>query len=138
MKSINKILEKIRQRNITPDEYFDILLSYKTQKHGNFLYKSEFMKALQIENYNFTLQELSTLFHYFDIKKDDTIDKDEWNTKLKTPSDPLLRIQEIIKKNNLDIEDILNRMQIDPNKNESLDYTTFKTSKLILNKKCAY
>lgn len=106
------------------------MLSYKAQTHGKFLHKSEFQKALQIENFNFTLQEISSLFHLFDLKKDDSIDRDEWNIKMKTPSDPLLRIQEVIKKNCLDIEDILFRMKIDLNKNESMDYTSFKTSKI--------
>jgi len=97
------------------------------------LTKSDFHKALQIENFNYTLQEISVLFLFFDMKKDDMIDRDEWNSRLKTPSDPVFRIQDIIKKNCLEIEEIFYRMEIDPNKNDSFDFNTFKLSNVFIN-----
>lgn len=123
------MIDKIRQKNLSIDEYFDVFISYKNQGIINgFLNKSDFQKALQIENYNYTLQEISVLFQFFDLKKDDVIDRDEWNTRLKTPSDPIFRIQDIIKKNCLEIEEIFYRMEIDINRNDSYDFNTFKMS----------
>jgi Ca2+-binding EF-hand superfamily protein len=122
-------LEKVRHRNMTIEEYFDLLLSYKVHKStSGYLTKDEFQKGLQIENFNFTLQEIAFLFNLFDIKKDNVLDRDEWLTKLKTPSDPLFRIQDLIKKNGLEIEDILHRMDIHPKLNEAFDLTAFKHS----------
>ena len=63
------------------------------------------------------------------MKKDGFIDREEWNLKIKSTSDPLFKIQDLIRKNNLEIDDILYRILIDRNKIENLNFFQFKTSK---------
>jgi len=81
------------------------------------------------EKYGFSAEEIEALFKLIDSKEDHYIDREEWNDKIRSIYEPLFRVLDIIKKNTLEIEDILFRMQIDPRKNEYLDFFNFKTSK---------
>lgn len=123
------------KKSFNSDEYFDHLVSFKNFKVEGKISRFDFHNALQKENYIMTAQEIDILFNILDIKKDGFIDREEWNTKIKSTSDSLFKIQDLIKKNNLEIEDILFRMQIDHNKNEILTFYPFKASKFYNNQR---
>ncbi len=106
-------------------------MSHKTHRVEGKLSRLDFHNAFQKENYHLGAQEIDYLFDILDTKKDGFIDREEWNSKIKSISDPLFKIQDLIKRNNLEIDDILFRMQIDPNKNEPLNFIQFKTSSTI-------
>ncbi len=106
-------------------------MSHKTHRVEGKLSRLDFHNAFLKENYHLGAQEIDNLFDILDSKKDGFIDREEWNNKIKSISDPLFKIQDLIKKNNLEIDDILFRMQIDPNKNESLNLIQFKASSSI-------
>ena len=61
-----------------------------------------------------------------DKKKDGVIDREEFVSAVTFESRALFRVQDVIKRNALDIEDIAFRLEIDMNKNEILDYIGFK------------
>jgi len=122
------INDRLKKKNFNANEYFDQLLSYKVHKDEKRISNYDFHKAMGKENYGFSAEEVETLFNALDSKKDKYLDREEWCEKIKSINDPLLRVLDIIKKNSLEIEDILYRMQIDKNKNEMLNFFNFKTS----------
>lgn len=123
------INDRLRKKNFNSDEYYDQLLAYKVHKNENRISNYDFHKAMGKEKYGFSAEEIEALFKILDTKKDNFIDRDEWNEKVRSIHEPLFKILDLIKKNELEIEDILFRMQIDPKKNEFLDFYKFKTSK---------
>lgn len=104
------------------------MVSLKNFRVEGKISRFDFHKALQKENYNLTAQELDFLFNILDSKKDGFIDREEWNAKIKSTACPLFKIQDLIRKNNLEIEDILFRIQIDIKRNELLTFYPFKAS----------
>jgi hypothetical protein len=129
--ALRRINEKYRQMQYSLDEYFEHLLCIKVNVNEKKLTKSEFFKAMKKDNYNFSAQEIHFLFKCLDKKCDNFLDKEEFTEKLKLLSDPIFIIQDFIKKNKLNIEDILNRMQIERNKNIEVDYINFRISIII-------
>jgi hypothetical protein len=120
--------DKISKSGLKPNEYFDLLLSYKHNRSENRLNRVEFHKAMTIEKYGYTAEELDYIFKMFDKKRDEQIDREEFSTTLKKVHKALFQVQDIIKKNALEIEDLIHRMQIDHSKNERLDFYKFKAS----------
>jgi Ca2+-binding EF-hand superfamily protein len=129
--ALRKINEKYRQLHFSLDEYFDHLLCIKVNVNEKKLTKSEFFKVMKKDNYNFSAQEVHFLFKCLDKKGDNFLDREEFTEKMKILSDPIFIIQDFIKKNKLNIEDILNKMQIERNKNIEFDYNNFRISILI-------
>jgi hypothetical protein len=64
----------------------------------------------------------------FDINNDSKIEKDEFHEKVKSVNSPLYKVQEIIRKNGLRIDEIFDKLGLDLNRNEEMDYYTFKNS----------
>jgi hypothetical protein len=129
VKSIRILNDQLRKKNFNSDEYYDFLISMKVHKDENRISNYDFHKAIGKEKLGFSSEEIEALFQNIDSKKDGFIDRDEWNSKIRTIHEPLFKITDLIKKNNLEIEDIMFRMQIDPKRNELLDFTNFKLSK---------
>jgi len=128
VKALRKINERLRKKNFNSDEYFDQLLSYKVHKDETKISNYDFHKAMDREKYNFSAEEIEALFRLLDTKKDNFIDREEFSEKVRSIYEPLFKMLDIIKKNELEIEDILFRMQIDPKRNEFLDFFKFKSS----------
>ena len=119
------INDRLRKKNFNSDEYFDLLLSYKVHKDENKISNYDFHKAMGKEKYGFSAEEIEALFRILDSKKDNYLDREEWADKVRSIYEPLFRVLDIIRKAELEIEDILFRMQIDPKKNEKLDFFKF-------------
>lgn len=132
IKAIKQINDRIHRNSLKHDEYFNHLLSYKKNMSDNTLNRIDFHKALTAENFPFSAEEIDYLFKSFDKKKDNLIDREEFNTTLFKVYKALYRIQDIIKKNNLEIEDLLYRMGIEANKKEKFDFFKFKAKMKLL------
>lgn len=65
----------------------------------------------------------------FDGNGDGKLEKEEFIEKVKSHNNPIYKIQEIFRKNVIKIEEIFDKMSLDLNRNEEMDYYTFKTSK---------
>lgn len=126
------INDRLRKKNFNSDEYFDQLLAYKLHKSEGRMTAYDFHKSIQKEKYGFSAEEIDFLFSCLDTKKDGFLDREEWNDKVRSIHEPMFRILDIIKKNGLEIEDIMFRMRLDPKVNEKLDFFKFKSSKLFL------
>ena len=107
-------------------EYFDHLKEKKIYKVEDKIGREDFHNALVSDKYGFTAEETNHLFDLLDANKDGYIDRNEWVAKVRSIHDPLFRIQDIIKTYELDIEDIIHRLDISTEKNEKFDLTNFK------------
>jgi phosphotransferase system IIB component len=132
VKVTRAVNEKISKSGLKANEYFDLLLSYKHNRSENRLNRFEFHKAMNFEKYGYTAEELDFIFYFFDKKRDEMLDREEFNTTLKKVHKALFQVQDVIKTNSLEIEDLMHRMHIDSGKNERLDFYKFKASKFIL------
>jgi len=126
------INERLNKKNFNTDEYYDKLLAYKVHKDENKISNYDFHKAMGKEKYGFSAEEIEALFKILDTKKDGFIDREEFNEKVRSVYEPLFRVRDIILKNELEIEDILFRMQINPKINEQYDFFKFKASNILL------
>lgn len=124
MKAITALIEK---KHLKTDEYFDHLLTYNVSTKNKVLSRPDFISIMQREKYNYSAEEIDYVFTYIDYKKDNVIDREEFVSRVSYETLPLTIVQDIIKKNNLDIEDLAHRMRIDKNKNEKLNYEDFRT-----------
>lgn len=131
------INDKRSKRNLLEEEYYERFLRYKNNRTDTYLNLYDFHFALQKEMFDFTAEERDILFNAMDRKKDKIIDRDEFVHFLRVAHDPLYKLQDTIKKNNLEIEEILFRMNIKPVGNnedgEVLDFFTFKSKMLLFN-----
>ena len=127
------ILSKMKRRTLNEDEYFDMFLRFKSNRTDNFLNRYDFHNCLKKDNYEFSAEEIDLIFNAIDNKKDNIIDRNEFTSFLRIVHDPVYKLQDTIKKYNLEIEEILFRMNIDINKQEVYDFFTFKSKMLLLN-----
>lgn len=127
------IITKMKRNHLKEEEYFDRFLRFKNNRKENLLNKYDFHFALEKELFEFSAEERDILFRAMDKKKDEVIDRDEFVSFLRVVHDPLYKLQDTIKKNNLEIEEILFRMNLHPDTHEVLDFWTFKTRMLLLN-----
>ncbi len=109
------------------DEYFHHLCKV-AKCTGRSLNKIDFHQAFKNDNYNFSSQEIYYLFKTFDINNDSKIEKEEFHEKVKSFNNPLYKVQEIIRKNGMRIEEIFDKLGLEFNRNEEIDYYTFKNS----------
>ena len=74
--AIQIIKDRIFERGTEIDEinrYFEHLLSYNICRRANIFYPDEFERLLQLEEYDFTPEEINLIFNYMDSKKDGII-----------------------------------------------------------------
>ena len=124
MKAISALVEK---KHLKTDEYFDHLLTYNVSTKNKVLSRPDFISIMQKEHYNYSAEDIDYIFSYIDYKKDNVIDREEFVSKVSYESLPLTVIQDVIKKNNLDIEDLAHRMNINKAINEKLTFDEFKS-----------
>ena len=108
----NRIFEKNGEvDNI--NKYFEHLLSYNICRKENIIFPQEFERLLQLEEYDFTSEEIYILFNYIDTKKDGYIDRLEFINAFKEIPYPLTVLKDFIIKNNLSVGDIAYKVGID-------------------------
>ena len=95
------------------NRYFDHLLSYNICRKANIIYPDELIRLFQLEEYDFTPDEINLLFNYMDSKRDGFIDRIEFINTFKIAPYPVLTIYDYIKRNNLSVGDIAYKMGID-------------------------
>lgn len=127
------IINKMVKNHLKEEEYFERFLRFKNNRTENLLTRYDFHFGLQKEKFEFSAEERDVIFNAMDKKKDNVLDRDEFVSFLRVVHDPLFKLQDTIKKNNLEIEEILFRMNISPEKHEVLDFWTFKTRMKLLN-----
>ena len=116
IKAIKIIKNRIFQKSEAIDEinkYFEHLLSYNICRKENIIFPDEFQRLLQLEEYDFTPEEIYLIFNYLDSKKDGYIDRQEFISAFKEIPYPVTMLQEFIKKNNFSVGDIAYKVGID-------------------------
>ena len=111
--AIKTILNKIYMMELTTDKYFDHLLSYNICRKANVIYKDELERLFQLEKYNFTINEIRQIFNFMDFKKDNYIDRQEWNKTLNSVPYPLTTYHNFIKSKKMTIEDACYKLGFD-------------------------
>ena len=114
--AIRIIKERIFSKNKEIDEinkYFEHLLSYNICRKENIIYPEELERLFQLEEYDFTIDEIYLIFNYLDSKKDGYIDRQEFINAFKEIPYPITTIQDFIKKNNFSVGDIAYKVGID-------------------------
>jgi Ca2+-binding EF-hand superfamily protein len=130
--SINKINQKIYKMSIRPNEYYDTLLLKKLYRVDNNLSRNDFHRICNLENYDFSAEEIDFIFKRMDTKKDGVIDREEFLKYVTRVYNALYKIKDLIKHENLEIEDILHKMIINKNTDKPtkrFDLLNFKMSK---------
>ena len=114
--AIKLIKSRIFQKNEAIDEinkYFEHLLSYNICRKDNIIYPEELQRLFQLEEYDFTPEEIDLIFNYLDSKRDGYIDRQEFISAFKEIPYPVTTIQEFIKNNNFSVGDIAYKVGID-------------------------
>ena len=124
--AIREILKRIERLKMKVDEYFSHLLSYNNISTVNNISRYEFHRLCLIENYPYSASEVDHIFDMIDLKHDNIIDRSEFNTVINKVLHPLYQIQDTIRRNRLDIDDIAFRLELDKNRNQILNYTQFE------------
>ena len=128
--SVKIILSKIYSMNMDLEKYFDHLLSYNMFRDKNIIYKDEFQRIFQLEKYDFTIQEINSIFKFLDNKNDNILDRQEFVKTLKNIPFPITIYHNFIKNTKLSIEEACYKMNIDLfygklNTNDKLDRQKF-------------
>ena len=120
------IINEINNKHLTPDEYFNHLLSYNISTKDKFITRINWIKYLQKEKINLTAKDCDNLFIWIDTKKDNLIDMDEFISKYNFTTKPLTVFKDIIYNNKLDIEDLAHKMNMSLDEIKQLNYEEFK------------
>jgi len=132
--AISKINQRISKLSVKANEYYDNLLLKKLYRVDNNLSRHDLHRVFNLEGYDFTAEEIDFIFKRIDSKKDGVVDREEFLKFVLRVHNALYKIKDLIKHENLEIEDILYKMNINK-KNEKLtkrfDFLNFKMSKKI-------
>ena len=124
--AIREIIKRIENRQMRVDEYFSHLLTYNNIQTVNNISRYEFHKICLIEKYPYSAAEIDHIFDMIDLKHDNYIDRSEFNTVINKVIHPLYQVQDVIRRNRLDIDDIAFRLELDKNYNQVLNFTQFE------------
>ncbi len=131
--AVNLINAKIVKLSVKPNEYFDQLLLKKSYRLDNNITRLDMHKVFNLDGYNFSAEEIDFIFKRMDAKKDNVIDREEFLKFVNRVHDALYKVKDIIKKENLEIEDLMYKMNIDRKKEKEMkrfDFLNFKMSKI--------
>ena len=109
IKLIKTIKDKIFKKNPKIDGislYFDHLLSYNICRNENIIYPDELERLFQLEQFNFTIPEINSIFTFMDTKKDGYIDRIEFINAIKNVPHPLTTFINYMKNNRITMTDI--------------------------------
>jgi Ca2+-binding EF-hand superfamily protein len=130
-KAIDLINSKIVKLSLKHNEYYDQLLLKKLYRVDNNLSRLDLHRVFNLDGYGFTAEEIDFIFKRMDYKKDGIIDREEFLKFVMKVHDALYKIKDLIKRENLEIEDLLYKMIIDRKKNKEMkrfDFLNFKLS----------
>jgi len=131
-KAINMINSRIIKLSMKANEYYDHLLLKRPYRNENNLTRIDLHKVFNSEGYNFSAEEIDYLFRRMNENDDGVIDRDEFLKFAGKVHEALYKIKDIIKKEKLEIEDLLYKMVIDRKKDKDtkrFDLLNFKMSK---------
>ncbi|MCQ2816312.1 MAG: HU domain-containing protein [archaeon] len=122
---INKYMKSLK---ITVHNFFNKLLMANVCRPKNALLKDHFLVAMQLENFNppFSERQLQYIFNKMDLNKDGMVDRTEFVTSLAKEQDALCKMQDIVKDQKWDINDLIYRFEINPNKEEFWTFYQYK------------
>jgi Ca2+-binding EF-hand superfamily protein len=133
--AINTINAKIFKMSVKANEYYDQLLLKKPYRMDNNLTRFDLHKVFSIDGYYFSAEEIDYLFKRIDSKNDGVIDREEFLKFVNKVHHALYKIKDIIKKEKLEIEDLMYKMVIDRKKQKEMkrfDFLNFKMSKNLI------
>ena len=128
--SCERIFKKIKSLGLTTDEYFNKLLSYNFLRKRNALNKIDFVLALQQEEYDppFTQPQLSFIFDKMKTNNFITLERNEFKNAINKEYNALFKMQDLIKKAKLSLEDLAFRFEINYNDDKKrINFWEFKT-----------
>ena len=127
--SCERILLYSKKINKTAYQYFDHLLSYNYLRKDNTMGAIDFVLAILQEPFEpqFTEEQLEFIFYKMDTNKDGRLDRNEFRYAITKENNALLKMQDIVKKLRLTIDDLSYRLEIgkDP-ENQNLTFYQFK------------
>ena len=128
--SCERILKKIKSLGLTTNEYFNKLLSYNFLRKRNALNKIDFVLALQQEEYEppFTQPQLSFIFDKMKTNNLITLERNEFKNAINKEYNALFKMQDLVKKAKLSLEDLAFRFEINYNDDKKrINFWEFKT-----------
>ena len=128
--SCEKIWAYVKKINKNSNQYFDHLLSYNYLRKNNTMGVHDFVLAILQEPFEpqFTENELEFIFYKMDTNKDGRLDRNEFKHAITKENNALQKMQDIIKRLRLTIDDLAYRLEIgkDP-ENQNMTFYQFKT-----------
>ena len=128
--SCERILKYTKELNMNTNQYFNRLLSYNYLRSENTMGMEDFVLAILQEPYNpmFSNQQLEFIFKKMDTNKDGRLDRKEFKYAITREHNCLLKMQDIVKRLRLTVEDLAYRLEIEKNpENINLNFYQFKT-----------
>ena len=133
LRMMEKIIDLISRKHFQAQEFYDYLVLNNFSSYDKVITRLNWIKYLQKENLGFSAEELDNLFTWIDTKKDNVIDNEEFINKYRHTLKPLTDLQNIVKDNKLDIEDLAHHMNIPISEILEYDFETFKQKLKTLN-----
>ena len=129
-KSCERILKYSKELGLNTNQYFNRLLSYNYLRLENTMGMQDFVLAILQEPYTpqFTQEQLEFIFHKMDLNKDGRLDRNEFKYSITKENNALHKMQDIVKKLKLTVDDIAYRLELEKNpENINLNFYQFKT-----------
>ena len=133
LRMMEKIIDLISRKQFQAQEFFDYLVLNNFSTYDKVITRLNWIKYLQKENLGFSAEELDNLFNWIDTKKDNVIDNEEFLNKYKHTLKPLTDLQNIVRDNKLDIEDLAHHMGVPISEILEYNFETFKQKMKTLN-----
>ena len=127
--SCEKILAYTKKIKKTAYQYFNHLLDYNYLRKDNTMGLKDFTLAILQEPYEpqFTEEQLTFIFNKMDLNKDGRLDRNEFRYSITKENNALQKMQDIIKRLKLTIDDLAYRLEIGKEpENQNLTFYQFK------------
>ena len=128
--SCERILKHSKDLNMNSNQYFNRLLSYNYLRAENTMGVQDFVLAILQEPYDpqFSEKQLEFIFHKMDTNKDGRLDRNEFKKAITKENNALFKMQNIVKKLRLTIDDLAYRLELEKNpETQNLNFYQFKT-----------
>jgi Ca2+-binding EF-hand superfamily protein len=128
--SCERILKHSKDLNMNSNQYFNRLLSYNYLRAENTMGVQDFVLAILQEPYEpqFSEKQLEFIFHKMDTNKDGRLDRNEFKKAITKENNALFKMQNIVKKLRLTIDDLAYRLELEKNpETQNLNFYQFKT-----------
>ena len=128
--SCERIIKHMKNLGMNTNQYFNRLLSYNYLRADNTMGMQDFILAILQEPYEpqFSEQQLEFIFKKMDENKDGRLDRKEFKFAVTKENNALLKMQDIVKKLRLTVDDLAYRLELEKNPgNQNLTFYQFKT-----------